>query len=250
MRALLRLFFYLLYHPFAFTYDLVAAIVSLGRWKDWVLSVVPFIEGNRILEIGHGPGHLQRVLLSRGIFAVGIDESAPMSRLAKRNLRRSFNSKRNDSHSASTSAKAKIQHIAYTQISLTRGVGEHLPFSNDSFDSVVATFPSEYITDADTLAEVKRCLVNGGRFIVLPVAMLMGRGLLDRVMAFVFRVTHQVPEDPIDIFSRKFEAPFLEAGFQVEVRRVEVRSSLLLIVIATKANDVVASHEVAKQSPV
>ena len=60
MRPLLRFFFYLLYHSFAFAYDLVAASVSLGRWKDWVLSVVPFIEGNRVLEIGHGPGHLQR----------------------------------------------------------------------------------------------------------------------------------------------------------------------------------------------
>ena len=102
MKALLRLFFLLLYHQFAFTYDLVAAVVSFGRWKDWVMSVIPFIEGNRILEIGHGPGHLQRALLTfrhgshgpdvlsggqaRGMVAVAIDESAPMSRLAKRNI--------------------------------------------------------------------------------------------------------------------------------------------------------------------
>ncbi len=65
MKTLLRFFFRLLYHQFAFTYDLVAATVSLGRWKDWVLSVVPFIEGTRILEIGHGPGHLQRALLEQ-----------------------------------------------------------------------------------------------------------------------------------------------------------------------------------------
>src|SRR5689334_21291852 len=66
MRALLHIFFYLLYHPFAAAYDLVASTVSLGRWKDWILSVIPFLEGNQILEIGHGPGHLQRVLLSWG----------------------------------------------------------------------------------------------------------------------------------------------------------------------------------------
>jgi len=63
MKQFLRLFFRLLYHQLAFTYDLVAASVSFNRWKDWVMSVVPFIEGNRILEIGHGPGHLQRILL-------------------------------------------------------------------------------------------------------------------------------------------------------------------------------------------
>jgi len=226
MRTVLRFFFYLLYHPFAFTYDLVAATVSLGMWKDWVLSVVSFIEGNRILEIGHGPGHLQRALLSRSLLAIGIDESAAMGRLAKHNLTRQLSSHvpRGTPHSLS----------AYTQINLTRGIGQHLPFSNESFDTVVATFPSEYISDARTLAEVKRCLANGGRFIVLPVAMLMGRGILDRVMSAVFRVTHQTPEDPINVFSKRFERPFLEAGFQVEIKQVAVKSSLLLIVIATK----------------
>ena len=74
MKQFLRLFFRLLYHQLAFTYDLVAASVSFNRWKDWVMSVVPFIEGKRILEIGHGPGHLQRLLLSLGLIAVGIDE--------------------------------------------------------------------------------------------------------------------------------------------------------------------------------
>ena len=65
MRTFMRFVFYLLYHPFAFAYDLVAAAVSLGRWKKWVLSVVPFLEGNQILEIGHGPGHLQSALLGQ-----------------------------------------------------------------------------------------------------------------------------------------------------------------------------------------
>jgi ubiquinone/menaquinone biosynthesis C-methylase UbiE len=86
VKSILRLFFRLLYHQFAFTYDLVAAAVSFNHWKDWVLSVVPFIDGDRVLEIGHGPGHLQRVLLSRGLIAVGIDESAQMGHIAKRNL--------------------------------------------------------------------------------------------------------------------------------------------------------------------
>jgi len=166
-----------------------------------------------------------------------------MGRLAKRNLTRFLDSKTN--HSTLTSNK---QDRAYAQVNLTRGVGQHLPFSDESFDSIVATFPSEYITNPDTLAEVERCLIHSGRFIVLPVAMLTGRGIQDRVMSLVFRVTHQVPEDPIYIFSKKFQRPFVEAGFQVEVRQVEVKSSLLLIVIATKDKYVIASG--AKQSPV
>ena len=51
----LGFFFHLLYHPFAWAYDLIAWTVSLGRWKDWVESVVPFIKGMRVLELGHGP---------------------------------------------------------------------------------------------------------------------------------------------------------------------------------------------------
>src|ERR1044071_5715646 len=95
VKSLLKVFFQLLYHQFAFTYDLVAATVSFNRWKDWVLSVLPFIEGKRLLEMGHGPGHLQRILLSQNLLTVGIDESAQMGRLAKRNLARDFVQKPN-----------------------------------------------------------------------------------------------------------------------------------------------------------
>src|SRR5512146_855415 len=141
MKALLRLFFRLLYHEFAFTYDLVAATVSFNRWKDWVMSVLPFIEGKRVLEIGHGPGHLQRVLLSRGLVAVGIDESAQMGRLAQRNLRRGALSRSQDVSSAANSLPAAssspspsdsspltspLTQFAYTQINLTRGMAQRL----------------------------------------------------------------------------------------------------------------------------
>jgi ubiquinone/menaquinone biosynthesis C-methylase UbiE len=227
MRTFLRFFFYLLYHPFAFAYDLVAATVSIGRWKDWVVSVVPFIEGTRVLEIGHGPGHLQRVLLSRGLIAVGIDESAPMGRLAKRNLKR-FLSEEN------TNQRSTPSPSDYTKIRLTRGIAQQLPFPSNSFDSIVATFPSNYITDPETMSEVKRCLSDNGRFIVLPAATLMGRGLLDRTMALVFRITHQSPVDPLDIVSDRLRQPFEEAGFHVQIKGLDVKSSLLLIVIATK----------------
>ena len=203
MKRLLRLFFRLLYHQLAFVYDLVAASVSFNRWKDWVKSVIPFIEGNRILEIGHGPGHLQRVLVGRQGVAVGIDESAQMGYLAKRN----------------TDGSAR----------LTRGLAQHLPFPSGSFDTIVSTFPADFITDAHTLAEVKRCLSNGARFIVLPVAWPK-----NPFLDWLFRVTGESPSEAVELVMSKFKAPLVQAGFETEVRMLDVRSSLLLIVVAKK----------------
>jgi ubiquinone/menaquinone biosynthesis C-methylase UbiE len=232
MRTLLRFFFYLLYHPFAFTYDIVAATVSLGRWKDWVLSVVPFIEGNQILEIGHGPGHLQRLLLSRHLLVVGIDESAPMGRLAKHNLRRFFSQIQPKTSSPS---KTNLNPQSdYTQISLTRGVAQHLPFPNKSFDTVVATFPTEYIFESETLNEAQRVLISGGRLVILPSATILGRGILDRLMALIFHITGQSSPSLSELLEEKTKAPFGESGFYVQIHELDIKSSLVFIIVATK----------------
>jgi ubiquinone/menaquinone biosynthesis C-methylase UbiE len=140
--------------------------------------------------------------------SVAIDESASMGLLAKRN----------------TDDKA----------TLIRALTQGLPFADSSFDTVIATFPTEYITDPLTLAEVRRCLSDGGRFIVLPVALQMGRKPLDRVMSLLFRVTRQSPVDPLEVVSGRLKAPFVEAGFAVDVQELQVKSSLLLVIIAIK----------------
>ena len=225
MKPLLRFFFRLLYHQFAFTYDLVAATVSMGRWKDWVLSVLPFIEGNRILEIGHGPGHLQRALLDHNMLAFGIDESPQMGRLAKHNLMRFFRSK---------AAGPRSPVSDYTQINLTRGISQHLPFPPESFDTLVATFPAEYIFDPRTLVEAQRVLTANGRFVILPGATIMGRGVLDRAMALLFRITGQTPPDLSEILHERSKQLFAAAGLHVVVRELNIRSSLVFILVATK----------------
>jgi SAM-dependent methyltransferase len=227
MKTLLRFFFYLLYHPFAFTYDLVAATVSFNRWKDWVMSVIPLLEGNRILEIGHGPGHLQRFLLGRGLVAVGIDESRQMGRLAKRNL----------AHGASPLQQVTLSpstQSAYAQGNLTRGLAQLLPFPTETFHTVVATFPAEYIFAPETLTEARRVLIPGGRFVILPGAIITGRGILDRLLAWVFRITGETPPDLAEIIHERSREPFSKAGFQVETQEVAIKSSLVFIILATK----------------
>ena len=222
MRTLLRFFFYLLYHPFAFAYDLVAGTVSLGRWKDWVFSVLPFLEGTRVLEIGHGPGHLQRALRSRGLLAVGIDESTQMGRLASRNLTRD-------------QLPALSSNNAYAQTNLTRALAGHLPFPDGFFDTVVATFPAEYIFVSDTLNEAQRVLAPHGRFVILPGATLLGRGILDRFMALIFRITGETPPNLADVLKERTKKAFGESGFHVQIHEISIKSSLVFIIVATKA---------------
>ena len=205
MKAFLRLFFRLLYHQFAFTYDLVAAAVSFNRWKDWVGEVLPFIDGRRVLELGHGPGHLQRILLSRGLAAVAIDESSHMGLLARRNTRGSAR--------------------------LARGLAQTLPFSGGAFDTIVSTFPTEYIFDPVTLSEARRCLSDGGRLIVLPVAMPK-----NRFLEWLYRVMGESPSDAEAVVKRKLLTPFMKAGFQTELQVIDVQSSRLFIILARRTH--------------
>ena len=203
----LRFFFQWLYHPLAFTYDLVAATVSFGRWNDWVREVLPYVRGTRVLEVGHGPGHLQQSLLDLGLTPVGLDESAQMGHLAK----------------------ARLLKNDYTKINLVRGLTQSLPFPNGHFDTVLSTFPSEYIFDPQTLSEVWRVLDNGGRLVVLPAAWPR-----NPLLGWLFRVTGQSPSEALEIIQESLKNPFIETGFNVEIQTLDEQSGLLLIVIATK----------------
>jgi ubiquinone/menaquinone biosynthesis C-methylase UbiE len=203
MRRFMQIFFYLLYHPFAFAYDLVAAIVSFGHWTSWAAETIPFIQGTRILEIGHGPGHLQRRLLDLKVDAVAIDESAQMGMLAKRRLGHSHK--------------------------LTRGLAQHLPFADNSFHTVVSTFPTDYIFHAQTLSEISRCLATEGRLVVLPVATPKNSALKR-----LYRATGETQSDLNEALKSKLTQPFIQAGFETETQIIEVKSSSLLIVVAKR----------------
>ena len=201
MRRFMRFFYFLLYHPLAFTYDLVAWVVSFGKWNDWVLSIFPLIEGTRILELGHGPGYLQRFLLDRGLSPVALDESTQMGRLAKRRL----------------GGKHK----------LARGLAQSLPFPTDHFDTVVSTFPSEYIFEAETLAEIRRVLTPAGRLVILPVA-FPSNGFLK----WLYKVTGETPEELDNALKERVQQAFEKAGFEMEAQVKETKESRLVILLA------------------
>ena len=205
----LRFFFRHLYHELAFTYDHVAETVSFGHWNEWTRTVLPYIEEICILEIGHGPGHLQRILADSGRVTAGLDESAQMGRLAHRRLRG-----------------------ARLPVRLTRGLAQNLPFPAETFDSLVATFPSEYIFDPRTLVEARRVLKVGGRFIVLPAGWPK-----NPLLGWLYRVTGESPAEAREVVKQKWSQPFVRAGFETETRILEVKSGTLLIILATKPEE-------------
>src|SRR6266568_3133903 len=137
VRAHLRkMAFESLYGPFAWLYDRVSRTFFLGQWRLWQRASIAHLRGKRVLEVGMGTGNLQIDLARAGFEACGIDLSPQMLR----------------------QARLKAHRLGLAPFRACRARAQALPFPDASFDSVVSTFPSEYIADPTTLAEVARVL--------------------------------------------------------------------------------------------
>ena len=97
----------------------------------------------------------------------------------------------------------------------------------------MATFPSEYISDARTLNEIRRVLRPGASLVVIPTAWIGGRELSDRAAAWLFRVTRQGA--PLSLAAQeRIKTPFRVAGFDVRIETVEKHASTVLVLFARK----------------
>jgi ubiquinone/menaquinone biosynthesis C-methylase UbiE len=185
-QRLMRWAFARFYREFAFTYDTVAALVSRGLWPRWIEAAKPVLHGRYVLELGCGTGYLQRALAQSYIPAVGLDASPYMLALSRYKVERS-------------GAVAHLVH-AYAQ---------RLPFVNETFSDVVATFPAEYILDPVTYAEAWRVLTPNGRLVLIDAAQLTHRDLYSAAVDAAYIATLQTRQiDPRPALMR-------EAGFDV-----------------------------------
>ncbi|MCA9971863.1 MAG: methyltransferase domain-containing protein [Anaerolineales bacterium] len=201
---LVRFGFRLLYQELAWTYDVVSWLVSLGAWRAWQRAALPHVRGPRVLELGHGPGHMLLALQLAGHAVVGLDVSAQMGRLARRRA---------------------------PSVQLVRGRAPRLPFASGRFDTVLATFPTDYIVDPATLAEVHRVLGENGRLVIVPEGHLTGRGAVGRVIAWLFVITGQRADpDAGAAWGQRFAA----AGFGVAVTAVALPGSVATVVVCEK----------------
>ena len=162
---------YRLYDEFAWAYDLVSWLVSLGRWSGWRLSALDQITGQRVLEVGFGTGELLSEMAVRGLEPVGLDASPAMHRVTARKLARRA-----------------------LDIPRVSGVTQAMPFPDGSFDSIVCTFPAGYILEPATLCEAARVLSPpdpataraGGRLVVVGMVVAIDVPVWRRAMQFLF----------------------------------------------------------------
>ncbi|MBP7593474.1 MAG: methyltransferase domain-containing protein [Chloroflexi bacterium] len=211
--SLVRFGFRLLYNELAWTYDVVSWLVSLGEWRAWQRAALPFVAGRDVLELGHGPGHMLLALQNARFDAIGLDLSPAMGRLAQTRTQRT--------------------------VPLARGRGQDLPFGTAVFDTVLATFPTEYIVDPVTLASVARVLRENGRFVIVPEGHLTGGGPLRSFIAWLFAITGQRPSVAQPVWSveavwQPYLARFSAAGFQVQFRHINLARSQVTVIVAAK----------------
>lgn len=204
--AFLRSFFRGLYNQFAWTYDLVAWVVSMGQWTAWGRTAIPHLRGHRVLELAHGPGHLLVAMAREGLAPVGLDLSPHMGRLAKRRLRGTGH-----------------------PVPLVRARAQALPFRDQCFDSAVATFPSDFILDPATLGDIARVLRPGGRLVVAASARLRGHDPLSLFIEWLYRVTGQ--RRPL---AKACYAVARRAGFVLHTVWEQVGRSDVMLVLADR----------------
>ena len=205
-RRLIRFGFHLLYNQLAFTYDTVAWLVSFGQWQAWAATSLDWLRGPRVLELGHGPGHLLVRLARLGARPIGIDLSPNMLRMAQRRLRRA----------GLSVPQARVRAPA-------------LPFRSSEFDTVVATFPTDYITQVETLREVRRVLKADGQLIIVMGASLGHSGLSARFIDWLYTITGQREA------AAEEASVFEQAGLTVQVETQMVGRSQVALLIARQA---------------
>lgn len=212
-RSVVRWAFARFYREFAWTYNSVAAAVSSGRWAAWGRAALPYLHG-RVLDLGCGTGNLQQALAAdpAGRLAIGLDASPQMLAITRRKL-------------VDNGLPAR----------LVRSIAQALPFPAASFNSVVATFPTEYIVDQSTLAELRRVLRPGGRLVVVLAATFAEDELCHRLIDLLYRATLQrSPRGAAAQPARSTLGRSLAArGFAVEERWEPAAGSQVHLIVAS-----------------
>jgi arsenite methyltransferase len=172
------------------------------RQREIVLDRLAVSPGERVLDIGVGPGFLARGLSAAAGpdgFVGGIDISDSMLVLAGR--------------------RSSVPDGA--PIELRTGSAVSIPYEDDAFDAAVSTQVLEYVSDLPAaIAEITRVLRPGGRVLILDTDWdsLVWHSTEPELMKRVIEVWGQHLADPH--LPRRLGGLLRAAGFSVSVREV------------------------------
>lgn len=162
------------------------AMRLLPVWRRYTEAVLPWLPGgDRILEVGPGPGLLLARLAERYALAVGFDLSPGMLRRAQKRTQTA---------------------------SLVRGDAVVLPFATNSFDAVAMTFVFSAIPDGPTaLRECHRVLRPAGVLALVDAGVPGDGNLPGRLLARTWELFGDFMRDEAGLMQ--------QAGFEIVARR-------------------------------
>lgn len=176
-----------LYNEFAWSYDLVAWLVSGGRWDRWRCMALDYVIDQPVLEVGFGTGELLLEMARRGWQTTGVDLSPAMQRV--------------------TAGKMRRRGLWTPRVQTP---AQALPFADDSFGAIVSTFPAEYVIDPASLDEFLRVLRPDGRLIIAGLVVQRSGPVWNRGSELIFG---KAPSHPVAIQQARLE----KAGFETRL---------------------------------
>jgi SAM-dependent methyltransferase len=125
-------------------------LTQTANGNDVAIDLLAPAGGERICEIGFGPGRTLGMLAAAGAEVIGVEISDAMY---------------------ATAARRNAEAIAAGDISLHHGNGTTLPAPDDSLDKVLSVHNFYFWPDARaTLADIARALRPGGRLVLTSIA--------------------------------------------------------------------------------
>ncbi len=130
------------YSKYAKIYDVSVKLFPV--WKRWIKTVIPYIEGDRVLEASFGTGYLL-MQYANDHQTYGIDFNHNMVEIARKNLSR-----------MGVNATILLANV------------EELPFPDNYFDTIVNTMAfTGYPDGKQAMLEFYRVLKEGGRLLIV-----------------------------------------------------------------------------------